>query len=410
MTESHPVSQTSSPLPAPAARRSGGQSVADALAAGSSSGLASPVLETPSASIAPWAKESADAPKQPSLKQIQEAEARRAAKYEEVQLAMRRAALEKEYANQPVAPAPGLPSSANWASGDSLPSPSLATTSAWAKATSSKPATVPGKKTLQQIQKEEEALAKRRKALNAASTGTGGDGSTGVGPAVPAGKRYAQLASIATGPSPGVVAASAWTTVGSSGKPKTPATPSMPTQPPRNATSDNAVSATTTTKAKPPMAPVRTNTSGTNFNAQDEFKKWAVGEVRPDLKKGIQGMFEFAACLYCIYRLTLASVDEFMAFLYDLPSDTELITEAVHSSSSTMDSRHFAEEFVRRRALADKGKPQPPSGTSAPANHSAAEGKSGGWSEVARKGPVSATKEESNAFKVVPSKKKGGKR
>lgn len=73
-----------------------------------------------------------------------------------------------------------------------------------------------------------------------------------------------------------------------------------------------------------------------------------------------------------------------------------------------MDSRHFAEEFVRRRAFADKGKSQPSSATtpSGPSNES----KGGGWNEVARKGPASSAKDDSNAFKIVAAKKKGAKK
>lgn len=293
ITESHPVSQTSSPLPAPAARRSGGQSVADALAAGSSPSHISPSAETTTVSVAPWAaKESADAPKQVSLKQIQEAEARRAAKQEETQAAMRRAALEKETTTQPVAPAPGLPSSSTWASGDPLPSPSVSGPSAWAKATTAKPASISGptKKTLLQIQKDEEAADKRRKALAAAATAANNGGAKNAATAaIPAGKRYADLAGGGASQAPPGIAASAWTTVGASGKPRTPATPSFPAAAVRVASADNTSNAAAAPKAKPTVAPVRTNVSSTGFNAQDDFKKWAVAELRMDLKKGIQG-------------------------------------------------------------------------------------------------------------------------
>lgn len=81
-----------------------------------------------------------------------------------------------------------------------------------------------------------------------------------------------------------------------------------------------------------------------------------------------------------------------------------------------MDGRHFAEEFVRRKKLAERGvvEKQPSSDN----------GKSGGWSEVAKKGsgstPSSAAgvgvlPKESDAsmqaagFKVVPGRKKGKK-
>ena len=86
------------------------------------------------------------------------------------------------------------------------------------------------------------------------------------------------------------------------------------------------------------------------------------------------------------------------------PADAELITESVHSASNTLDSRHFAEEFLRRRKLADKGIIDERN-TSSPAENKS----SSGWSEVAKKGGVGtqapAALENSN-FKVVAAKKK----
>jgi PERQ amino acid-rich with GYF domain-containing protein len=84
--------------------------------------------------------------------------------------------------------------------------------------------------------------------------------------------------------------------------------------------------------------------------------------------------------------------------------EPEVITEAVHAQSQTIDSRHFAEEFVRRHKLASSGVPALPS----KANTGAAAG-SGGWSEVAKKTPVSAQPQsaEIGSFKVVAGKKKG---
>ncbi|KAK4921505.1 hypothetical protein LTR28_012764 [Elasticomyces elasticus] len=126
-------------------------------------------------------------------------------------------------------------------------------------------------------------------------------------------------------------------------------------------------------------------------NAQEEFRRWVVGELKQDLSKGI-------------------NVDEFTSNLLSLPPDTSLITEAVHSNSTTIDSRHFAEEFIRRRKLADKG--QIDLTKSASPSHHSAEGKvgGGGWSEVAKKGPVKEKEEVGGPnFKVV-SKKKGTRR
>lgn len=82
----------------------------------------------------------------------------------------------------------------------------------------------------------------------------------------------------------------------------------------------------------------------------------------------------------------------------------DAISDAVYSSSQLMDGRHFAEEFIRRRKLADKGVVEP-SNSGSGSGFSAAG--SGGWNEVAKKGPP---KEDPTAgFKVIPNKKKGKK-
>lgn len=106
--------------------------------------------------------------------------------------------------------------------------------------------------------------------------------------------------------------------------------------------------------------------------------------------------------------------DEFVANLVALGTDVELITEAVHSASTTIDSRHFAEEFLRRKRLADKGLVDHvvPAKSASPFGGPSSQ-QAGGWSEVAKKGPQlkEAPKEESNgSFRVVAAKKKGGKR
>lgn len=84
---------------------------------------------------------------------------------------------------------------------------------------------------------------------------------------------------------------------------------------------------------------------------------------------------------------------------------SEAIADSVYASSQLMDGRRFAEEFLRRRKLAEKGVVEPASTGSGPALSGA--GEKAGWSEVAKKGPA---KEEATAgFKVVPNKKKGKK-
>ena len=114
-------------------------------------------------------------------------------------------------------------------------------------------------------------------------------------------------------------------------------------------------------------------------------------------------------------------VDAFVRDLLSFPAETEILSEAVYANSQTLDGRRFAEEFIRRRKLADKGQiPDPSSGSGglmsfSPVN--GGEGKNGGgggWSEVAKKQGPSATtaagslkEEASSSFKVVAAKKKG---
>lgn len=99
------------------------------------------------------------------------------------------------------------------------------------------------------------------------------------------------------------------------------------------------------------------------------------------------------------------AAEDFVSSLLSFPADAELITESVHSASSTLDSRHFAEEFLRRRKLAEKGIIDERN-TSSPAENKAA---GSGWSEVAKKGGANTAQQQpldSSNFKVVAPKKK----
>lgn len=102
-------------------------------------------------------------------------------------------------------------------------------------------------------------------------------------------------------------------------------------------------------------------------------------------------------------------VDDFVQQLLLLPPETEIISDSVYANSQTLDGRRFAEEFIRRRKLADKGLVDPnAAGGNGFSPSSATEAKSGGgWSEVAKKGPTAAKEEPSSTFKVVAAKKKG---
>jgi PERQ amino acid-rich with GYF domain-containing protein len=94
------------------------------------------------------------------------------------------------------------------------------------------------------------------------------------------------------------------------------------------------------------------------------------------------------------------------------PPIPEIISDAIYSNSKTMDGRHFAQEFIRRKKLAEKGvvEKQPANGPAVDTQSSSA----GGWNEVAKKSNHKDTASDSGSiqgagFKVVPSRKKGKK-
>ena len=280
-----PPPQSSSPLPAPAAQRNR-QHVADALALESRSRSQTPSVETPSATIAPWAKESTEptSSKGPSLKDIQAMEARKAAQAEEFAAAARRAAAghERQNASSQIAPAPGLPSSANWAK---PATPTATGPSAWVKpAVGKAPVATPvtsTKRTLAQIQKEEEVRKNRAAAAaNAAATNAA---TTSANVPLAGGKRYADASK--NGPHI-PIGSNAWTTVGAGGKVKTPTAPAAPVPGAAvRATSSGSVQPIAAVKAAPkPIAAI-----AGKEKAQEEFQKWVRAAVGKGLNGGISG-------------------------------------------------------------------------------------------------------------------------
>ena len=236
-----------SPLPAPAAQRNR-LHVADALAAESRSATQTPI-ETPVVSVAPWAERTVEISKGPSLKEIQAVEAKRAAEQEEIAAAARRAQAEQERVTQTQVPEsePGLPSSSTWGSGISPATPSSQASSVWAKRTPAKAVTIvtaAPKKTLAQIQKEEENRKQRATATQASAVAQSAASSA----AAAVGKRYAELAG-KVAPSAPATTASAWTTVGSGGKAKAPAAVVATPQP-----ISRTVSATGAPKSRPNLS------------------------------------------------------------------------------------------------------------------------------------------------------------
>ncbi|TGZ78599.1 hypothetical protein EX30DRAFT_397746 [Ascodesmis nigricans] len=331
----------------------------------------SPSIEPAAPSIAPWAnKDEAQPLKTPSLKEIQELEAKQAAARQAAEEQARAAMLAAQPVVQAPPPAPGLPSTATWATS---PSTTPATgASAW-----NKPLQNPNtpsqtqRKTLQQIQKEEEA----RKAKAAAALAAQASQTPSPSPA--GGKRYADLASKAAPQQQAstAVGSGAWTTVGAGGKVKS-SIPQSPVPPPNAPTAPSSKGSSSVKKTI-----VQTPAKSAASSAQEEFIKWCRGSI-----KGLQGG---------------ATPDNVIETLSTFPPDAEIIADTVYTLSSTMDGRRWAEEYIKRREAAGSGVVIEAGTESKP---------SGGWNEVAKGRPAAqaqiAVPETNNSFRVV-SKKKG---
>ncbi|KAI0400139.1 hypothetical protein F4802DRAFT_508036 [Xylaria palmicola] len=354
--------------------------------------------------LAPWAKDGgAESHKGPSLKEIQQAEAVQAAKAEEAAALARRVMLEQEAARERervAAVAPGLPTTSTW--GAASPVSSGPATSPWVKPVASK-ATAPApsapsttadnkKKTLADIQREEEARKQKVRELTAQS----GLASAGA-------KRYADLASKTNAastpatPSGSTVApatgGSGWATVGAGGKVKAPPTgPALQTRS-ASSTSLKPAASVPAVSPRPTLKSTASVVGSGRTEAMDEFNKW----LHSQLLRGITGVTD---------------IDTFASTLMAFPLMPEIISDAIYANSKTMDGRHFAQEFIRRKKLAERGVVEklPVSSPSADAQSSNA----GGWNEVAKKGSHKDTSSDTGSiqgagFKVVPSRKKGKK-
>ncbi|KAL2761051.1 hypothetical protein ACRALDRAFT_1090679 [Sodiomyces alcalophilus JCM 7366] len=396
-----PPPQSGTPLPAPTAQRVRSNLPEQYSRSQSGTPDASSVSEPPP--LAPWAKDSGSGSsrKGPSLKEIQEIEARNAAKAEEAAAAARRAQLEQEAAylrerEKAAASTPGLPTTSTW--GSASPAP---TGSPWAKPTAVKAA--PGAtsgtkhKTLADIQREEEARKEKARALAAAQSGAVPSSAVG-------GKRYADMAprssgtgntnppgftQAASGATSAATAASGWATVGAGGKVKAPPTGPAAAQTPSRSVSINNGKAATPAKSINKATNSTSATGPKTDAAMDEFNKW----LHRELSRGITGV----------------DIDTFASTLLILPLDPALIADAVYANSKTMNGQHFAEEFVRRKKRAEQGIVEKQPGGSE------SNGGSGGWNEVAKKGShrESSTSEsamQGAGFKVVPGRKKGSKK
>lgn len=410
-----PPPASTTPLPAPTAQRARSNLPEQF----SRSQTATPDVVAQPPPLAPWAKEPGqEGQKGPSLKEIQEAEARKAAKAEEAAAALRKAAMEqeaallreKEKSAAAAAVNAGLPATSTWGQGSPVSSVSPWAKPGAAKAKGATPIAATGaagaKKTLAEIQREEEARKQKAKEV---TTQTGG------GAPISIGKSYANLAGkpnhgpSPTVPSPIITAGSGWATVGAGGKVKSPST--VPSQlQSRSGSASSAKPAAVATPVKLAPKSIISNTISQPANAaMDEFNKWAYRE----LSRGITGVSDSKSSLD-IPTITFmvsnmhAIVTSFQADLAVLPLDTGLIADAVYANSTTMDGRHFAEEYVRRKRLAEKGVVEKQTQAESKASSSA-----GGWNEVAKKSGAAQAREsdamQSADFKVVPGRKKSKK-
>lgn len=234
-----------------------------------------------SPSVAPWVKDPIDVPKAVSLKAVTEAEAKKAAKAEEIAAANRRANFEqvlKSNTSQATVTPPGLPTTATWGSGTS-PVHGTSVKSAWTKSIKKAQAPSSKQKTLADIQREEE-LRKQKLAAAVTQPIVTGHGN----------KRYADLAGM-TSPNVASTGGPAWLTVGAGGKVKVPTGPVVSTQAPATRPASTQVITLPTRLNSKPNTSRNTSISGANnVNlARDELVKWAKATLEKGLNPGING-------------------------------------------------------------------------------------------------------------------------
>lgn len=367
--------------------------------------------------LAPWARDPVieSQKKGPSLKEIQEAEAVRAAQEEAQRRAQQEqdalAAREREKTNPNPAAVPGLPQHSTWGSGSPAPSAS----SPWAKPAAVKTGAaaalpvLPKNKTLADIQREEEARKARLAKEQAASSGMAASitsmgkryadlaGKTGGPPGIPSAAAAAVAA--AAGAAAGVTpAASGWSTVGAGGKVKAPMGPQArsvsastvraPATPP--VVKQPVVAAAAANRPAAATPPTSTRSVNTVSDAHTALATW----LKAQLSRGVKPKI---------------SLDVVVMATMDMGTEKELIESTFYQAladDSSVDPRNLAGEYIRRKKQAEKGVFEP-----APVSEAKSGAGSGGWSEVAKKGGSSSSQQPKDAdvvgagFKVVPRKK-----
>jgi len=130
-------------------------------------------------------------------------------------------------------------------------------------------------------------------------------------------------------------------------------------------------------------------------NGVDEFQKWCRLQL-----KSLTGV----NCISLAVLLPLTLDDEIYQMLMSLPlnesSTHEIISDTIYTHSPTLDGRHFAEEFIKRRRVLGTAL----DATVLPAMQPTNSGS--GWNEVLKKEKgKDASGEWNSAFKVVAGKK-----
>ncbi|KZT06209.1 uncharacterized protein LAESUDRAFT_736963 [Laetiporus sulphureus 93-53] len=334
----------------------------------------------------------------PGLREIQEAEmkkleARRAAEREKeraLRVAASNASQMEDF--QPFTASWGLPTSQAHAArlvATVKEAPGTApTTPAMPVWTNSSKAPVT-KKSMKEIQEEEER--RKKQAIKEKET-----------VAAAAKRGYAETMTKA--PAPTQPSGGAWTTVGSAGKTSVAVVPaarpaiavSTSTKVvPRAAPATSAPSATTRSTSatavptRPPTVPIKVATpKAEEFPAppSHEFMKWLA-----DSLKGLNSSVNFEEITSMLLSFPLDPD----------PSTIEIISDLIYASSTTLDGRRFASEFVSRRKAdaASRLKNGASSGSSA---------KPLSIADVVKAQPKQ-TQSEWGGFKVVNKKKKGGR-
>ncbi|RDB28984.1 hypothetical protein Hypma_015129 [Hypsizygus marmoreus] len=321
-----------------------------------------------------------------SLREIQEAEAKKAEARKVAERERERAARvaaptgDAKDGTQPFTASWGLPTSQAGArvaapAKEAVASPVATTAPVWT--TTIKSATT--KKTMKEIQEEEE---KRKKIAVKETTA-----------AVATRRAYAETTQKVATPTPGT----AWTTVGPSGKSAVAAAAARPVitassssvsisnaakpngsaGPPRPAAAAAAIVKPASTPAPRVDDPV---------SPSHDFLKWLSGSL-----KGLN---------------TSVHVEEIMSMLLSFPMDPdpstiELISELIYANSTTLDGRRFAAEFISKRKADAASRPK---GTALAGK---AAGKPISIADVVKATPKPTQPEW--GFKVVNKKKKGGR-